>query len=273
MDKIGNSMGSVYTVKQFARAFGLSEEYVRQACRGQSIGSSGNIASLYPGWKAHRSGKRWFITRDDENGNETSQVLRSSQFSETAAIDGLVADWHEKAIFRSKAQHEHEPKPLDQKVLLSLRNAYLEAVESGRIDCTLRFARDGSCKVSFSGARPLYRMIVLEIFLREDEKRIRDLQGHFLNAWNSEYEDTRQGKPREPRTIPFGAQPSESTRHEFHRRCLNCGKRHKRKVGTRFCNHKCADTHRKWIQRLPKDMNERLMSMRKRLATKVLINL
>lgn len=258
-----------YTIAQFCTEYGLSQEYIRQCCRSQLIGVAARAASLPKGWRSKKVGKRWYIV------SAGAEILKTTKEHESlvlhsedkALIDILLEKWHNTAIYRNGTA----ARPTAE-VIQVLRESYLEAV-SGRsgnwVECKFRFFQDGTCKAELKLPNR-FRQLAIETVLRANEKRIAQMKMQFIAVWLTELNYI---KVRKPRAMPASFARPSSAAHEVRNLCINCGRKHHKRSGARFCTGLCRDAHRNWLKRLPKQQQKMSFRLNKRFVDKVLPNL
>jgi hypothetical protein len=256
-----------YTVQQFCREFGFAPEYIRQCCRQQLTPDGKQECALPSGWKAKKLGKRWLIV---SCGAEILKATRRHRLivletEERALIDVLLEKWHQTALQRSNKVAR--PKA---ELIQAIREAYLEAV-SGRsgnwVECRFRFKLDGNYKIEVVLPNR-FRQLAIDSYLRASEKSIAELKMQFLAVWLSELNYI---KVKRGRSLPASFTGDNNKKSgELRKLCINCGFKHGKRSGARFCGDLCRDAHRNWLKRLPKSREILSLRINKRFVDKVL---
>jgi hypothetical protein len=257
-------MTQVYTVSAFAAISGLSEEYIRQCCRGKAVGESGNIPRLPTGCKASKVGGQWQIVcvfgkyaQGDTTGNvseipggSSERLLKSA--TEEELITALVAKWEGAAWLESLLSGEERPLgnrlPTAERLIQQVGTALnWAATHEEGVELAVAVDRLGSHHLSLRKPNePL-----LDILL--SSHGVTDLELSYMWAWYEQLFFKANKSKGDQGTIPrLPANASKRTEdiNSFLQRCFECGKTPQgMRKNQRYCNENCKRAFNSWIAR------------------------
>ena len=86
---MGTHSEKTFTIKQFAKESGFTEEYIRQFCRSQPVGAKRNVAKLPPGYTAFKVDRKWRIAQTETVELGINEGLPARQNSLAIALQAL----------------------------------------------------------------------------------------------------------------------------------------------------------------------------------------